>query len=246
MGKIFSIYGSSGAYKTTTSLAIAHNISRIEPKADIIVVGTDTTKPLIPIVAPHESKFDGSLGKCLSNVSFEETDLRRNLLPITDKIMVLGYNIRENENSFPPPDDTRLAQIFSYLRSSADYVIIDCMSTVITSKMTAWSIMSATKTVELFTADINGLVFDGSQEPVLQSEQYQYKHFIRALALGNSFKQDVAAMRNALGRISGEIPFSTHAAEAFNQAAILRNGVSDSAYNHAINKLAKSLIGGKK
>ena len=160
--------------------------------------------------------------------------------------MVLGYNIRENENSFPPPDDTRLAQIFSYLRSSADYVIIDCMSTVITSKMTAWSIMSSTKTVELFTADINGLVFDGSQEPVLQSEQYQYKHFIRALALGNSFKQDVAAMRNALGRISGEIPFSTHAAEAFNQAAILRNGVSDSAYNHAINKLAKSLIGGKK
>ena len=90
MGKIFSIYGSSGAYKTTTSLALAHNISQLEPKADIIVVGIDVTKPLIPIVAPHQSKFEGSLGKCLSDVSFEETDLRRNLLPVTDRIMVLS------------------------------------------------------------------------------------------------------------------------------------------------------------
>lgn len=54
-------------------------------------------------------------------------------------------------------------------------IIVDCMSTVIGSKMTSWAIINATRTVELFTCDLNGLVFDGSQEPILKSEQYQYK-----------------------------------------------------------------------
>lgn len=245
MGKIFAIYGSSGAYKTTTSLALANYISKMQPQANIIVVGTDVTKPLIPIVAPNNKEFTGSLGRCLSDVSFEETDLRRNLLPITDHIFVLGYNIRENANSYPHPDDTRLAQVFSYLRNSADYVIVDCMSTVIGSKMTSWAIINATRTVELFTCDLNGLVFDGSQEPVLQSEQYQYKNFIRALALDSRFLQDEAAMRNALGYVAGVIPCCSKAAEAYNQSTLLRNGVSDSEYNRALKSLANLLMGGK-
>ncbi len=82
MAKIFAIYGSSGAYKTTTALALANHISKTQPKANIIVVGTDVTKPIIPIVAPNNKEFTGSLGRCLSDVSFEETDLRRNLLPM--------------------------------------------------------------------------------------------------------------------------------------------------------------------
>lgn len=77
MAKIFAIYGSSGAYKTTTALALANHISKTQPKANIIVVGTDVTKPIIPIVAPNNKEFTGSLGRCLSDVSFEETDLRR-------------------------------------------------------------------------------------------------------------------------------------------------------------------------
>lgn len=245
MGKIFAIYGSSGAYKTTTSLALANYISKTQPQANIIVVGTDVTKPLIPIVAPNNKEFTGSLGRCLSDVSFEETDLRRNLLPITDHIFVLGYNIRENANSYPHPDDTRLAQVFSYLRNSADYIIVDCMSTVIGSKMTSWAIINATRTVELFTCDLNGLVFDGSQEPVLQSEQYQYKNFIRALALDSRFMQDEAAMRNALGYVAGVIPCCSKAAEAYNQSTLLLNGVSDSEYNRALKSLANLLMGGK-
>ncbi len=245
MAKIFAIYGSNGAYKTTTALALANHISKTQLKANIIVVGTDVTKPIIPIVAPNNKEFTGSLGRCLSDVSFEETDLRRNLLPITDRIFVLGYNIRENANTYPRPDDTRLAQVFSYLRNSADYIIVDCMSTVIGSKMTSWAIINATRTVELFTCDLNGLVFDGSQEPVLKSEQYQYKNFIRALALDNRFSQDEPSMRNALGYISGVIPFCTKAAEAYNQSVLLHSGVSDGEYNKAIKSLANMLMGGK-
>jgi cellulose biosynthesis protein BcsQ len=245
MAKIFAVYGSSGSYKTTTSLALAHYISKSEPSANVIVVGTDNTKPLIPIVAPNEKKFTGSLGRCLSDVSFEQKNLRENLLRITDHIFVLGYNIRENFNTFPQPDNDRLIQIFSYLNPDAQYIIVDCMPYVIGDKVTSFAIRNADRTIELFTCDLNGLVFDGSQEPILQSEQYKYRTFIRAVSLDSRFKQDVTAMKNALGRISGEIPYSTKAAEYFNQATILQNGVDDLTYNRAIKSLAKLLMGGK-
>ena len=52
-------------------------------------------------------------------------------------------------------------------------------------------------------------------------------------------------MRNALGYISGVIPFCTKAAEAYNQSILLHSGVSDSEYNKAIKSLANMLMGGK-
>lgn len=75
--KIIAVYGSSGSYKTTTAIALAHYISKTDPKANIILVGTDTTKPILPLIAPNEKKFKGSIGYCLSAVSFEQDILFR-------------------------------------------------------------------------------------------------------------------------------------------------------------------------
>lgn len=58
-------------------------------------------------------------------------------------------------------------------------------------------------------------------------------------------KDSGASMRNALGYISGVIPFCTKAAEAYNQSVLLHSGVSDSEYNKAIKSLANMLMGGK-
>lgn len=75
--KIIAVYGSSGSYKTTTAIALAHYISKTDPGANIILVGTDTTKPILPLIAPNEKKFKGSIGYCLSAVSFEQDILFR-------------------------------------------------------------------------------------------------------------------------------------------------------------------------
>ena len=241
MSKIITVYGSAGSYKTTTALALAHQISKTNGNANVVVVGIDTTKPLLPMAAPHEKKFTGSLGKCLSAVSFEQDVLFRNICMLTNRVGVLSYNIRENANTYALVSPDRIDDVYTTLRHSCDFTIIDCTSDVVASKLASKAIIHSDRTLELLTCDVGGLVFDGSQEPVLQSEQYQYKDFIRLLALDKRFKQDEAAMTAAMGRISGSIPYSTKAAEYFNQGRILLDGTDDSIYNHAIKSLAKLL-----
>lgn len=79
--KIIAVYGNSGSYKTTTALSLARYMAA--KGTNIILVGADTTKPLLPIAAPLESKFAGSLGKALSSVDFDQlpTNIQLKLQP---------------------------------------------------------------------------------------------------------------------------------------------------------------------
>ena len=237
--KIIAVYGSSGSYKTTTAIALAHYISKTDPGANIILVGTDTTKPILPLIAPNEKKFKGSIGYCLSAVSFEQDILFKNMYIATDKIGVLGYNIRENANTYPIVSSDRIDDMYTVLRQSADYTIVDCTSDITSARLTSQAIIKADNTIELITADLNGVVFNSSQESVLQSEQYRYRSFIRLVSLDNRFSQDVNAVKAALGAISGEMPCCTKAAEAFNQGTLITNGVSDRTYNNVLKSIYK-------
>ncbi len=240
--KIIAVYGNSGSYKTTTAICLAKAIAAKDGGANVILVGADSTKPLLPIIAPHESKFSGSIGKTLSVVDFDQDAILKNLYMATDRIGVLSYNIRENANTYAISEQSRIDDLFVQLRHMANYTIVDCTSDVTQNKLTAKAIINADHTIELLTCDLNGLVFDGSQESILQSEQYAFRDFIRLLSLDNRFRQDEAAMQNALGRISGKIPFSTKAAEYFNQGTLITKGVDDSGYMTTIKSIVNLLM----
>lgn len=240
--KMTAVYGNSGSYKTTTAISLVRAISSKDKNADIIIVGADASKPLLPVIAPFESKFTGSVGKTLSAVDFSEDIILKNIYMATDKIGVLAYNIRENANTYALVSQNRIDDLFAQLHRLANYVIIDCTPDVSRDVLTAKAIINAEQKIELLTCDLNGLVFDGSQEPILQSEQYALHNVIRLLSLDNRFKQDKAAMTNALGRISGEIPYCSKAAEYLNQGTLLTKGVDDRNYNSAINSIAELLM----
>lgn len=234
--KIIAVYGNSGSYKTATSLALAHYLAA--QGTNVIVVGVDSTKPLLPIAVPFESKFTGSLGKALSSVDFDRDVIFKNVYMATDHIGILSYNIRENANTYAVVSQARIDDLYMQLRQVPDTdIIVDCTSDV-QNKLTAKAIISASHVIELITCDTNGLVFDGSQESILQSEQYAYRDFIRLLSLSSSFKQDEEAMANALGRISGKVPFSAKVAEYFNQGSLLTKSVDDHAYSTMLKSLA--------
>lgn len=240
--KMIAVYGNSGSYKTATSISLARAISTKDKSANIIIVGVDATKPLLPIIAPYESKFTGSIGKTLSVVDFGEDAIFKNIYMATDRVGVLSYNVRENANTYALVSQERIDDLYVQLRRLANYIIVDCTSDVARDVLTAKAIINADQKIELLTCDLNGLVFDGSQEPILQSEQYSLHNCIRFLALNNRFKQDEAAMTNALGRISGKIPFSTKVAEYINQGTLLTKGADDGSYNRTINSIANLLM----
>lgn len=238
--KIIAVYGNSGSYKTATSISLAHYISAADSSANVALVCVDNTKPLLPIIASNERSFSGSLGKVLSVVDFNRDIILKNMY-MAGRIGVLAYNVRENANTYAIASQERIDDLYMQLRHLADYTIIDCTSDVAASRLTAKAIINADITVELLSCDLNGLVFDGSQEPILQSEQYGYRDFIRMISLSEDFKQDEAAMQNALGRITGKIPYSRNAAEYFNQGVLLSNGVDDRNYTSSIKSLIKLL-----
>lgn len=235
---IIAVYGSPGSYKTTTALSLARCIA--SRGSNVVIVGTSTIKPLLPIAVPFESKFGGSLGKALSAVDFDRDVILKNIFMATDKIGILSYNIRENSNSYAVVSPDRMDDLFIQLRQQMGaQIIVDCTSDIVNSKLTAKALINATHVVELLTCDTNGLVFDGSQEPILQSEQYNYRDFIRLMSLNSTIKQDEAAMKNALGRISGTIPYCPKAAEYLNQGTLLTKAVDDRTYNTTIKSLAE-------
>lgn len=165
---IIAVYGSPGSYKTTTALSLARCIA--SKGSNVVIVGTSTIKPLLPIAVPFESKFSGSLGKALSAVDFDRDVILKNIFMATDKIGILSYNIRENSNSYAVVSPDRMDDLFIQLRQQMGaQIIVDCTSDIVNSKLTAKALINATHVVELLTCDTNGLVFDGSQEPILQS-----------------------------------------------------------------------------
>lgn len=240
--KMIAVYGNSGSYKTATSISLARAIANKDKYANIIIVGADSTKPLLPIAAPFESRFTGSIGKTLSVIDFGEDVIYKNIFMATDRIGILSYNVRENANTYALVSQDRIDDLYVQLRRMANYVLIDCTSDVTRDKLTAKAIINADEKIELLTCDLNGLIFDGSQEPILQSEQYSLRNCIRLLSLDNRFKQDEAAMQNALGRISGKIPYSSKVAEYLNQGTLLTKGVDDMNYKRTINSIADLLM----
>ena len=240
--KIIAVYGNSGSYKTTTALSLTREISHRQPRAKILLISTDTTKPLLPIIAPSAKEMKGSIGRVLSGLDLSEEIIQRNSYDAADNIGVLSYNIRENKNSFAIASPERIDDLYSFCQMFYNYTIIDCTSDILGNSLSAKALINAGRVVELLTCDLNGLVFDGSQEPILQSEQYGYRDYIRLLSLNPSFKQDESSMKQALGRIRGAIPYSTKTAEFFNQGRLLYEKTGDYAYDKVIKDLAAILM----
>lgn len=137
---IIAVYGSPGSYKTTTALSLARCIA--SKGSNVVIVGTSTIKPLLPIAVPFESKFSGSLGKALSAIDFDRDVILKNIFMATDKIGILSYNIRENGNSYAVVSPDRMDDLFIQLRQQRGaQIIVDCTSDIVNSKLTAKAIM---------------------------------------------------------------------------------------------------------
>lgn len=205
---------------------------RKDPYTRISVVGQ-----ISDIIHFHKSQ------KALSSVDFDRDMILKNIYMATDHVGILSYNIRENANTYAVVSQERIDDLYMQLRQQSDTdIIVDCTSDISQSKLTAKAVITADVVIELLTCDTNGLVFDGSQEPILQSEQYTYRKFVRMMSLSSVFKQDEAAMKNAMGRISGTIPYCPKAAEYLNQGTLLTKGVDDRTYNTTIKSLAEIIM----
>jgi hypothetical protein len=223
-------------------VSIAKTITQKDKTADIAIIGLDSTKPLIPILFPsaRDNGESVSLGRVLSAENLDQETIIANV-QICDKIGVIAYNSGENHNSYAFPIDSRIDDFITQMRHLVNYTIIDCNSNLVEDKMTAKSLIAADEVIYLLSCDINGQNFYHSQEPILLSEQYGYENYRRFLTLTGKFAEDIDGMRDAISNIEGVIPYSGKLTAQLNNGEFLKP-LTDSWYNSAIKKIAKSIM----
>ena len=131
MGKIIAVCGSPNSGKTTLSTKLSKGIYDSNKGTTVILVSPDVTVPSLGFLFPNSKDTDMySLGVALDKTDIFKEDIARQF--VTTKTMrdfaVLGYKLCENRYSYPDPTEDKITQLFSALRETADYTIIDCTS----------------------------------------------------------------------------------------------------------------------
>ena len=236
MSKIVTIWGNSGAYKTSTAVKVATKLAK---HGDTILLSVDNCKPSLPILLPMDNT-SCSLGKVLSEVSITNESICRNMMTVKGlDLCVIGYRETENRKTYAEYTVEKATEFLSVLRELAEYIVIDCTSNIANNVLTAVSLLSSDCRLYLASADLNGIAFYGSQFPLLEDRFKPEKH-IKILSLPpTNVDVDINTVAEVIGNIEYEIPYSAVVRSQMNYGALFETA-SDTAYNSAI----ENIIGG--
>lgn len=135
MAKIISVFGPPGSGKTTVSVALAHTLA--DKKFNVCIICCDDLVPTIPTLLPQSvnkvndmSTKIRSIGKILTSVEFSTEDILQQCVYSKkySKIVLLGYALGENRQTYPQPTDYDIYSFYQKLSTIVDYIIIDCSS----------------------------------------------------------------------------------------------------------------------
>ena len=239
--KVIAVYGNS--YKTTTAINLTSLIANMYPKASIAYISVDSLQPALPLIFPKIDSTN-SLGKLMSRVDDIDADAILAAGEIAkNNLAVYGYNKGENVNSYAKTVDSKIDDLYMYMRSIFDFTIIDCTKDIMGDKYTAKAIINADITVNLISCDIYGLTFFDSQQSIWQHAQYGYDRFINCLTLGGAFEQDTMEMTDITGA-RHIIPYNKKAVEVINQGLAF-DKVPDKRYRSVLYKIIEEITGEK-
>lgn len=158
--KIIASWGTSGAGKTTIALAVAAELVRRHK--DVLVIGTDTKTPMLPVYLPNNNKLDrkNSLGPVFEQAEVTEGALKDKMIqhPQSDRLYFMGLASGELSGiTYKVPDRTSILSLFDTLRQSPfSYCIVDCDSNPVLEPVTLLSLELADIVLRTTTPDVRG------------------------------------------------------------------------------------------
>ena len=129
MGKLIAVWGSPGSGKTTFSVKLAEALNSRSKKSaghKTLVVFTDLTSPVVPVVFPNRKSEDiYSLGSVLVKTDLSPNVIFSNTMFIKDRsdLGYLGYTAGENKFSYPALTEDKIRAFEEQLRLMADFVV---------------------------------------------------------------------------------------------------------------------------
>ena len=128
MGKMIAVCGSPNSGKTTAALKLAQEIYGLK-KTTVMFLSPDLNVPCMAYLFPNGKDNElYSLGAALDKTDIYREDVLRQTVNVKtmQNFGFLGFKLGENRYSYPQPTEDKILQLFTVLRDSCDYVIVDC------------------------------------------------------------------------------------------------------------------------
>jgi MinD superfamily P-loop ATPase len=206
MGKIITIWGSSGSGKSMFSCVLAKALTRDKKKA--IIINADANTPMLPVWLPDQlTETSASIGNVLSSVEIDTALVASKVTVLKSYpfIGLMGYTAGENPLSYPAVKYDMALNLISNASKLVDYVIIDC-SPNMTNFFTPAAIDSADTIVRILTPDLKGINYLKAHEPLLVDARFRYGDHISFAGMARPFHA-IEEMGHIIGGWTGLLPY---------------------------------------
>lgn len=203
-GKMIAVWGSGGSGKTTAAVKLAALLA--EKKKEVILVLTDIIAPDMSVLLPF-AKDTRSMGHIWALPSNTDTILKALVTTKSDYIGILGYKNGENVFSHPDYSKENIMDIYTKLKTMADYIIVDCVPEFAYNVLTTVALELADQVIRIGEATTKSFSFFDANLPLLTDSRYKAEQHIRVLSKVKSIQAKEAALSH-YGGVLVELPYT--------------------------------------
>lgn len=207
MGKIITVWGSSGSGKSMFSCVLAKAFTQDKDKA--IIINADFSTPMLPVWLPDQIIETGaSIGHVLSSVEIDTALVasKVTVLKAFPFIGVMGYAAGENPLSYPEIKYDMALSLITNAAKLADFVVIDCSSNM-TNFFTPAAIDAADIIVRILTPDLKGINYLKAHQPLLVDARFRYNEHMSLAGMARPFHA-IEEMGHIIGGWAGLLPYN--------------------------------------
>lgn len=174
MSKVIAVWGSPGSGKTSLSVKLGQEIYN-NKKSTILLLHPDMSVPVLAVLFPNRKTNElYSIGIPLSKTDISPEEVTAQIITTKNiqNLGFLGYAAGENKYTYPAPTEDKIKAMLSVLRTLADYVIVDCVSShgdIISTIV----IKEADTILHLSTPDLKSMAYFSSQLPLFADPAYK-------------------------------------------------------------------------
>lgn len=240
LNNLISVWGSVGAGTTLTSVKIARELA--QHKYNVVLVLCDNITPSLPLILPKASD-SSSLGDLLAAPQIKPITVLQHCVAAGSYLSLLGYQDEETEISYSEYNKKRAKELLEILCTSADYVVVDCSSHMLSSVLTAVALELSDTVFRIINADIKSLLYFRSQLYFLREPRYRSDQHINVL--NNLYpNQDDNTLRATFGNIQYIFPHLPMLKEQYDSGKLLEDlsGRDAKKYEPVMKKMISEVI----
>lgn len=243
-GKIIAVWGSPASGKSTFAIKLATAIYD-NFESTVIVLFTDLETPMIPVIFPNDKpEYNGSVGIPLSKTDIEKEEIIKNLVTVKSRqnFGFIGYKDCENKFTYPRFGRAKAEELLARLSELADYVIVDCVSSLESNPLASTAVELADQIIRLASPDLRSISYYLSQLPLYVDSKYQSEKQIQGLNTPNAdVFMPIEEAKSHLKDLAFTLPYSRQVKEQA-QKGTLYEKTTDKKFQSRITEIARKVV----